>query len=272
MLPGTSFADVRVIHRPNGGPASARNTGLENISIGSRYVAFLDSDDEWSTSHLAQAHEALSGSHDFFFANHLQLDQKIPAFERSGRLDYARHIPIGTEGDLYSYRGDMFDQIMRGNVIGTSTVVYDRQRFPDIRFREAFVSAGEDYLCWMDFATLGARFAFSTCVHATYGGGVNVYSGAQWGTVRHLDRVRNELRYRLATSRLFPISEDQRQFLAARATELRDEFMMDLLQIVKRRTEPFPFMSCKKQFLEDPTTFLALARVLARRLRKGIKG
>lgn len=36
---------LRILHKPNGGPASARNFGLDNISADSDWVTFIDSDD-----------------------------------------------------------------------------------------------------------------------------------------------------------------------------------------------------------------------------------
>jgi succinoglycan biosynthesis protein ExoW len=259
---------ISVIRRPNGGPAAARNTGLENLPTGTRYVAFLDSDDEWSQAHLRSARVALTADHDVFFANHFQLGQTTPAFERAGRLNYEDHPQIGSEPDLHTYVGNMFDQIMRGNVIGTSTVVYDVIRFPTIRFREEYVSAGEDYLFWMDLAAQGARFSFSTAIHASYGRGINVYSGAEWGTLEHLVRVQNELRYRRATSKLFNVSAEQRSFLSARVKSLRRDFLIDLIHILRHR-KGLPAVACTRQAIEDPATFLKAPYLLLNRNAKG---
>lgn len=60
MCDRLSSADnrIRVIHKPNGGLSSARNTGLE-ASTG-RYIAFIDSDDEFVSGTLMQNMESLT--------------------------------------------------------------------------------------------------------------------------------------------------------------------------------------------------------------------
>ena len=186
-----------VLERTNGGPAAARNTGLDHVPEGCRYIAFLDSDDEWSSDHLANAWKALESGFDFYFANHYQLGQGIGAFERAGRIEPKAHPQIGNSAPLHAYQGNMIDQILTGNIIGTSTVVFRRAIAPHLYFREEYRNAGEDYIFWLELATLTDLICFSTNNEATYGKGVNVYSGVAWGTEEHMSRVRNELRFKL---------------------------------------------------------------------------
>ena len=255
---------VEIVQRPNGGPAAARNTGLSRVSHGARHVAFLDSDDRWSPEHLARASLALSQGYDFYFADLLQLDQSVGAFARGGKIMASEHTPLAQGEELHAYRGDMFDQIIRGNVIGTSTVVFDRSRFPSIRFREEYYSAGEDYLCWMDFAQAGARFAFSARCEATYGRGVNVYSGARFGTAKHLERVHNEFKYRHATARLHRVTPEQKRFLEAKKAELREDFTRDLLHMLRHGQLPVRILA--RQFMLDPLLAAEPFRLVARQV------
>ena len=153
---------VRVLRQANAGPGSARNMGLDALPPTARYVAFLDSDDEWSTDHLARGTAALEQGFDLYFANHYQLGQEVGAFERASRINIANHPPLPGGTNLHAYNGDIFNQILTGNVIGTSTVIYRLENFKDIRFRTDLTTAGEDYLFWMTLAKAGARVTFSS--------------------------------------------------------------------------------------------------------------
>jgi succinoglycan biosynthesis protein ExoW len=267
-FPGT----VRVITQPNAGPGAARNTGLDHTPTGTRYIAFLDSDDEWSSDHLARAVQALQAGFDLYFADHLQLGQTSGAFARAGRISPADHPRLAVDAEaLYAYRGDLMDQIIRGNVIGTSTVVYDYTRFPKSRFRAEFTNAGEDYLFWMSLASQGARSAFSSRIAATYGKGVNVYSSAGWGSDEHLLRVHNELKFKKTIGRLFPITPSQQAHISEGIDALRDAFARDLIRRL-RRLQRTSISLLGRHLLLDPVSYLrlpvlAVSLVLARRRR-----
>ena len=103
---------VQVIRQPNAGPGGARNAGLDALPADARYVAFLDSDDEWSEDHLARAVAALQAGYDFYFADHIQLGSDVGAFARAGRIDPERHPRIAPPHEgLHAFSGDLFDQI-----------------------------------------------------------------------------------------------------------------------------------------------------------------
>lgn len=93
--------------------------------------------------HAAPRHWA----QDTIFILPTTINSTIGAFARTGRIQPNTHpqLPDAQPG-LHSYQGDLLDQIIRGNVIGTSTAVYDYLRFPKNRFKVEFTNAGEDYL------------------------------------------------------------------------------------------------------------------------------
>lgn len=255
---------VQVIVQPNGGPGAARNTGLDNAPPGTRYIAFLDSDDEWTPDHLARAVAALDSGYDFYFADHYQLGQTTSAFARAGRIQTAQHpelpnLPAG----LHAYQGDMLDQIIRGNLIGTSTVVYSFTHFATQRFKIEFTNAGEDYLFWMDLVYRGARISFSSQVDARYGRGVNVYAGAGWGSEQHLLRVHNELKYRKTTAKLFALTTEQHSHIQTCVRDLRVAFIRAVIHRCTHR-QRLPLKLLAAHLRMDPWTYMSAPAMLTR--------
>ncbi|WP_114971807.1 glycosyltransferase family 2 protein [Rhodoferax ferrireducens] len=261
---------VQVIEQPNAGPGAARNTGLDNAPPGTRYVAFLDSDDEWTPDHLARAIAALDSGYDFYFADHYQLGQTTNAFERAGRIQLTQHPVLpGLPAGLHAYQGDMLDQIMRGNLIGTSTVVYNFNRFSNQRFKVEFTNAGEDYLFWMELVHKGTKIAFSSQSEARYGKGVNVYASAGWGSEQHLLRIHNELKYRKTTAKLFTLTAPQHTHIQTCVRDLQSAFIRDLIHRITHR-QKLPLELLAKHLKMDPLTYLtapiSLVRILLGKL------
>ena len=259
-VPLPAGTTVQLIAQRNGGPASARNAALDAIGDDVSHVAFIDSDDEWAPEHLRRALLALSTGHDFYFADLYQLDQSVSAFARAGRIDLARHVRLEVDADLYAFQGDMLEQIITGNVIGTSTVVFRREPLADLRFEEAFLNAGEDYLFWIASARRGARFCFSTAIEATYGKGVNVYSGSGWNTENFLKRVHHEMKYRKHLLRAFELTPATRSFVASCVDDLREQFASGLIHHVRARL-PLDRDLLIAQAQLDPMTVLRIPTV-----------
>lgn len=257
---------VQLIMQPNGGPGAARNTGLDHVPAGTRYVAFLDSDDEWTPDHLARAVAALDSGYDFYFADLYHIGQDTSAFKRAGRIQIDQHpelpnLPTG----LHAYQGDMFDQIIRGNLIGTPTVVYSFARFAAQRFKIDFTNAGEDYLFWMEIARAHAKIAFSSQAEVRCGTGVNVYSGSGWGSEAYLLRVHNELKYRKITSKLYPLTAAENLHIQTCAKELRVAFIRDLIHRI-RQQKKLPITLMAAQLKMDPMTYAYAPFILMRLL------
>jgi succinoglycan biosynthesis protein ExoW len=180
---------IRVISQTNGGAASARNAGLDSLSPSTLYVAFCDSDDIWESDHLQRAYILHEAKGDFYFSNFYHLGSDVPAFERADRINLPQHQALDCDRDeLYEYRGNMPQQILTANVIGTSTVVYRLASAPDLRFREDLKLAGEDYMFWLMLTISGKRCLFSNKPTVVYGEGVNIFSGATWGSTHLVKR------------------------------------------------------------------------------------
>ena len=254
---------IVVIEQPNAGPAAARNKGLDNVSTGTEYVAFLDSDDEWIAGHLANAVTAMAQGYDFYFADHFQLNQTVSAFNRASRIDVGQHPTLADSEFLHAYSGDMFDQILMGNIIGTSTVVYRHAKFPALRFREEFVYAGEDFLFWLELAKLTDRITFSALCECRYGAGVNIFSGSGWGTEKSLTRLHHEMKFKKALPKLFSLDPTQLAANRQAVNTLRASFVRDLLHRIAHRL-PIGREILKSQFKVDPQSFYYLVPLAAR--------
>jgi succinoglycan biosynthesis protein ExoW len=225
---------LRILRRTNGGPGAARNTGLEAVNPDTTYVAFLDSDDAWIPSHLHRALVALDLGYDFYFSDFFQLDQTVSAFRRAGRIEPSRHRAVPGVTAMHEWSGDMLAQILTGNVIGTSTVVYRRSCCPDLRFQEEYSHAGEDYLFWLDVSARTKRLVFSSDTECTYGKGINVYSGSGWGTAGSLRRTHCEMKYLKAVSRRYPLSPALSTHVGRNRRRLRRYFVRDVLHRLSR--------------------------------------
>lgn len=263
---------VEILRRPNGGPGAARNTGLDAAGADTLYLAFLDSDDEWTEDHLARAVAALDVGFDFYFANLYQLDQSVGAFERAGRIRPGEHPRVHCgHDDIHAYVGDLFDQTLRGNVIGTPAVVYRFRRFSEQRFHTQFRSAGEDYLFWMEIATSGARVVFSAKVEVACGRGVNVFASSGWGTAEHLRRLHEEIRFKRMVRRNFTLNAVQAAHVRDNIRQLREAFARDLAHRLARRSLPDADLLLKHA-VTDPITYLSMPLVILRLFSRRKRG
>jgi succinoglycan biosynthesis protein ExoW len=230
--------EIRVIEQANAGPGAARNRALNAVPAGTRYVAFLDSDDLWSNDHLKNAITGLELGFDFYFSDFFFSDYKErSAFDRAGRIPLEEHRLLDPGIPLYEYTGDMVDQIVRrGNVIGTPTVVCRYERIRNLSFRQEFFN-GQDYLFWLDAARAGLRFVFSAAKECHCGTGVNIYAGTGWGSERSLFRLANELQVWKFVGGEFDLAPAQVDANIARIGRIRDEIVRDILHRVLRRKQ-----------------------------------
>lgn len=72
---------LRIIRQTNAGPGAARNRGLDEVPPGTRYVAFLDSDDTWRGPFLADAVHALDRGYELFFGNSTRVGKQGTRFD-----------------------------------------------------------------------------------------------------------------------------------------------------------------------------------------------
>jgi glycosyltransferase involved in cell wall biosynthesis len=158
---------VRYFRQTNAGVVAARNAGLN--AVRGDFVALLDSDDEWYPWKLQAQLAALR-----FLPHAGMVWTDMEAVDPNGRVLDPRHLRTMYKAyrwwrseDLFperypleavapglgrlasgasAYAGDIFSQMVMGNLVHTSTVLLRRERLEAVgRFNPALGPSGEDY-------------------------------------------------------------------------------------------------------------------------------
>ena len=135
------FNDPRVVyvkHKSNRGAGAARNTGIKNAE--GKYIAFLDSDDEWLPVKLEKQLKKIEQAN-----NRVGLVYTgFSVLSENGRkiLDWTPKI-----------EGKVFDRLLEGNYLGTtSTVLLRRECFDEVGFFDESLKSCQDWDMWIRVA------------------------------------------------------------------------------------------------------------------------
>jgi len=148
------------IKKKNGGPASARNRGIESSS--GEFIAFLDADDVWLPEKLERQVEFMKNNPEVEIIFTKVANYEDPENQTLGRINIKD--------------GYIFDQLLkRGNFINASTVLLKAEC---IKNKELFdedkrLISVEDYNLWLRLARK-CKFAYlgEATTRYRYGGGL----------------------------------------------------------------------------------------------------
>lgn len=219
---------LNIVVQENQGPSAARNKALTLAKNDNcEYVAFLDSDDEWTPQHIDNAVFALNLDNDFYFSNYMQLDAEEAVFVKA-KISLENHTLIDQSRAIFQYSGDMIEQVLTNPIVNTSTVVYNQSKVRHLQFDEAFLKAREDHLLWLDIAALNARFCFGANVEQYCGRGVNIWASTKWGSDNVLPFLFYDIKFCKQVLKKYPLNNSQRTFLNTKISKLRYSVFLDL--------------------------------------------
>jgi succinoglycan biosynthesis protein ExoW len=196
---------VKLIQKPNGGPASARNTGLDWATSRVDIISFLDSDDEWLPWHVRGMIEGLKEAGFYFTDNYAEGD--ITWFST---IEYFKSGAQGAQGarQCGAFEGAPLLCLSSDQIIGplsleclphTSSVAYRVADVRNARFEESLRFAGEDHLFWLRLASRANGVCISLKPSARRGRGIDLYRAAlNWDHPQSLRRMI----YRLALHKI----------------------------------------------------------------------
>lgn len=133
---------------PSGSPCLPRNIGIEHAC--GRYIAFLDSDDMWLPT---------------------KLEEQIGLFEdKKTAIVYSDYEKISEAGKrsgrrIQAPKGATYHFLLKGNVIGNLTGVYDTAKVGKVYFQKIH---HEDYVLWLSILKQGYMAKSTGTVTALY--------------------------------------------------------------------------------------------------------
>jgi succinoglycan biosynthesis protein ExoW len=250
---------LTLIEQPNGGCAAARDAGLRHIDESTDYIAFLDSDDWWTTDHIAAALTALGNGYDFYFTDHSRIDNHASHF---ADISFPRSdAPAGTftslGGDLWAVDKDYFYGFqLRKFTAQISTVVYRRSIKPDASFCFALRTVGEDTVFILQIVKRAFKVCFLQKADVICGKGVNIYYGKfSWGDEGHIRRQMGEVLSLYMEKSVLDLSPEDRRFIDSSISRCRKAFAFSTLRwLLKARRKWSPELVALTR--EDPRFFL----------------
>lgn len=186
---------IRLIEQENQGPGAARNRCLDEVSLDSEVIAFLDSDDIWPGDHIARSIAALEAGFDLYFTDNrrtVQHESHLSSPHASRTAKLLEQLERKT-GVVELPHDEIVGLCIQEFPCQASAVVYRKCVAPALRF-DTDLFWGEDVLFFAELLARSSRVGFDFDSMVECGEGVNIFFGnLEWDSPSFLrmkvDRV-----------------------------------------------------------------------------------
>ena len=165
------FSNVRYFYKQNGGVSSARNFGIKEARY--EWIAFLDSDDEWSVEKLFLQVLFHNENPNIFIS---YTDEK---WIRDGKV-------INLPKKFRKYDGDIFNKLLSHTFIAPSATMINKKLFDKVGLFDEDLEVCEDYDLYLRIAIDNKIGLIDKKLTIKYGGENDQLSSKFWG----MDRFR----------------------------------------------------------------------------------
>ncbi|MGL4237184.1 MAG: glycosyltransferase family A protein [Tabrizicola sp.] len=259
-LKTTPGITLEIVRQTNAGPGGARNRGLEMAEGNVDFIAFLDSDDIWLPTHLADALEALDKGYDFYCCDNsrdgsfARFSEDVALLNDQGRALAGRATTLDPEGPVLGFPPHALDdEFVTDYLSHTSTVVLRASRIKGLRFDTDLRNASEDRMFWLTVALSGAPVAISWRCNVSCGKGVNVFFSAyDWNEPATLERIGCQLLFAKKLMRMPVMTPRRAAFARDRARTTRRAYSFIFLRTLMRGRKP-PLASFWRLLRQDPS-------------------
>lgn len=222
-----SLGDARVryvINKQNLGPAEARNKGV-NLSKG-EWIAFLDSDDVWETDKLEKQMNYVQNAG----GECKMVYCEYAIYQESEMLG----IVPEKEMDIMEKSGQLLEQLLRGPLIGTVTMLVEREAFLETGGFNADLKALEDYEFSLRFARMYRIGFVEEVLVKAYNSAVSV--NKQWSEQIHTyfyivqEFLEDMKKYGILWRKLCLIEKEAEEY------ECRENFVQEMKRFTEQLT------------------------------------